>query len=80
MARIAAGLPEGVSFAHRTGSGYINSRGEVIAVNDGGYVLLPSGMGYSIAVLVKDFGGEPEEAEKVIAQISKAVYEFIAER
>ena len=80
MARIAAGLPEGVSFAHRTGSGYINSRGEVIAVNDGGYVLLPSGKGYSIAVLVKDFGGDQEEAEKIIAQISKAVYEFIAER
>lgn len=80
MARIAAGLPEGGSFAHRTGSGYINSRGEVIAVNDGGYVLLPSGKGYSIAVLVKDFGGDQEEAEKIIAQISKAVYEFIAER
>lgn len=80
MTRIAAGLPEGVSFAHRTGSGYINSRGEVIAVNDGGYVLLPSGKGYSIAVLVKDFGGEQEEAEKVIAQISKAVYEFIVAR
>lgn len=45
-----------------------------------GYVLLPSGKGYSIAVLVKDFGGDQEEAEKIIAQISKAVYEFIAER
>lgn len=77
--RIAAGLPksEGAVFAHRTGSGYTNSRGEVIAVNDGGYVRLPSGKGYSIAVLVKDFGGRQEDAEKIMAEISRAVYEFV---
>lgn len=82
MDRIAAGLPEsgGVVFAHRTGSGYTNSRGEVIAVNDGGYVRLPSGKGYSIAVLVKDFGGMQEDAEKIIAEISGAVYESIIKR
>lgn len=79
MSRLAAGLPEnsGVNFAHRTGSGYINSRGEVTAINDGGYVQLPSGMGYSIAVFVRDFAGKQEEAEKIIARISSAVYNAV---
>lgn len=73
--RIAAGLPEGVEFAHRTGSGYVNERGEVIAVNDGGYVTLPDGRSYAIAVLVKDFAGPQEDADAAIAEVSKAVYE-----
>ena len=76
--RIAAGLPEGVKFAHRTGSGYTNSRGEVSAVNDSGYVTLPSGRHYSIAVFVKNFGGTQEDAEKITAEISKTVYNFVA--
>lgn len=76
--RIAAGLPEGVEFAHRTGSGYVNERGEVIAVNDGGYVALPDGRSYAIAVLVKDFAGPQEDADAAIAEVSKAVYEALA--
>lgn len=76
--RIAAGLPEGVEFAHRTGSGYVNERGEVIAVNDGGYVTLPDGRSYAIAVLVKDFAGPQEDADAAIAEVSKAVYEALA--
>lgn len=76
--RIAAGLPEGVEFAHRTGSGYVNERGEVIAVNDGGYVTLPDGRSYAIAVLVKDFAGPQEDADAAIAEVSKDVYEVLA--
>lgn len=76
--RIAAGLPEGVEFAHRTGSGYVNERGEVIAVNDGGYVTLPDGRSYAIAVLVKDFAGPQEDADAAIAEVSRAVYEALA--
>lgn len=80
MARIAAGLPlnEGVRLAHRTGSGYTNSRGEVIAINDGGYVCLPSGMTYTIVVLVKDYAGTQEEAESIMADISRTVYDYLA--
>ena len=79
MSRIAAGLPDNgkVRFAHRTGSGYTNSRGEVVAVNDGGYVTLPDGNGYSIAVFIKDFGGSQEEAEKIIAMISATIYSHL---
>lgn len=79
MSRLAAPLvaEEGVTFSHRTGSGYVNERGEVIAVNDGGYVTLPSGKSYAIAVLVKDYAGPQEDAEAVMAAISKAVYDFV---
>ena len=80
MARIAAGLPSdtAVVFAHRTGSGYVNQRGEVTAVNDGGFVTLPSGHSYSLSVFVKDFNGCQEEAEKVIARISEAVFSHVS--
>ncbi len=69
--------PGKVRFAHRPGSGYTNSRGEVVAVNDGGYVALPDGNGYSIAVFIKDFGGSQEEAEKIIAMISATIYSHL---
>lgn len=79
-ARLQAGLPdkEGVKFAHRTGSGYVNERGEVVAVNDGGRVSLPDGRNYSVAVFVKDYAGPQEDAEAVIARISEAIYRHIA--
>lgn len=78
-ARLQAGLPdkEGVKFAHRTGSGYVNERGEVVAVNDGGRVSLPDGRSYSVAVFVKDYAGPQEDAEAVIARISEAIYRHI---
>lgn len=80
-ARLQAGLPdkEGVKFAHRTGSGYVNERGEVVAVNDGGRVSLPDGRNYSVAVFVKDYAGPQEDAEAVIARISEAIYRHITE-
>lgn len=80
-ARIQAGITgkNGVKFAHRTGSGYVNERGEVVAINDGGHVSLPDGRSYSVAVFVKDYAGPQEDAEAVIARISEAIYRHIAE-
>lgn len=77
--RIQAGIAgkNGVKFAHRTGSGYVNERGEVVAVNDGGQVTLPDGRSYSVAVFVKDYAGPQEDAEAVIARISEAIYRHI---
>lgn len=77
--RIAAGIPDdgNIYFAHRTGSGFTNSRGEIIAVNDGAYVRLPDGKGYAIVVFIRDFGGEQAAAESLIAELSAAVYDYI---
>lgn len=78
MERIAAGLPDsGISFAHRTGTGYTTPDGKITAINDGGYVRLPDGTGYSIAIFVKDFEGNQEIAERTISLISKTVYDTL---
>lgn len=75
--RISAPLAgkEGVRIAHKTGSGYINERGQLIAHNDAAYVMLPDGTSYSIAVFVKDFAGNEKEASQIISRISSAVYD-----
>ena len=63
-----------------TGSGYVNDRGQVIAVNDVGYVSLPDGRGYAIAVLVRDYGGPQSDADSVIAAISAEVYDYVSQQ
>ena len=71
---------DGVMIAHRTGSGYVNEYGEIIAINDGGYVGLPGGHGYSIAVFVRDYAGKQEDAEDAISEISRVVFDYISEK
>lgn len=61
-------------FAHKTGSGYRNKIGELIAHNDVGYFRLKDGRSYSLAVFIRDFDGSEDEASAVIANISKCVY------
>lgn len=68
---------DSVRIGHRTGSGYVNERGEVVAVNDVAYITLPSGRSYALAVLVKDYAGTQEGAEKQIAAVSSAVYTYL---
>lgn len=71
---------EGVTVAHKTGSGYINDRGELVAHNDVARVTLPDGTHYALAVFVKDFPGREPEASAIIARISEAVYSHIVSR
>ena len=65
--------------AHKTGSGYRDAQGLLVAHNDIGYVRLGDGRGYTIAVLVTSFEGTDEEASKIIAEISKIVYRSFAQ-
>lgn len=78
--RIAAPLldKEGVSIAHKTGSGYINEEGVLAAHNDVAYICLPNGTRYSLAVFVKDFKGNETQAAKAIAHVSAAVYSILS--
>lgn len=64
--------------AHKTGSGYRDVQGLLIAHNDIGYVQLGDGRGYSIAVLVTSFEGTEGDASKIIAEISKIAYNSFA--
>lgn len=59
---------------HKTGTGDCNSQGRIIGVNDAGYVFLPDGQGYSIAVFIADSGYGMAETEKIIADISGIVF------
>lgn len=68
----------GVSVAHKTGSGYVNERGELVAHNDVAYICLPNGVGYSLAVFVKDFKGSEAQASEPVARISGAVYSILS--
>ena len=78
--RIAAPLldMEGVSIAHKTGSGYINEEGVLAAHNDVAYICLPNGTRYSLAVFVKDFKGNETQAAEAIAHVSAAVYSILS--
>lgn len=63
-------------FAHKTGSGFRNAAGELIAHNDVGYFRLPDGRDYSLAVFIRDFSGSEKEASAIIAGISRCVYDY----
>lgn len=80
--RISAPLQDkaGVKVAHKTGSGYRNERGELVAHNDLAFITLPDGTSYSLAVFVKDFKGDEKEASEAIARISEFVYRMVSSR
>lgn len=80
--RISAPLvhEKGVVIAHKTGSGYTNGYGELIAHNDAAYIILPDGRHYSIVVFVKDFSGDEAKASELISRISALTYDFVMSR
>lgn len=78
--RIAAPLIgiDGVSIAHKTGSGYIDNE-VLMAHNDVAYITLPNGTKYSLAIFVRDFKGNENEASKAMAEISYYVYKILSD-
>uniref|UniRef100_UPI003FEF924D class A beta-lactamase, subclass A2 n=1 Tax=Phocaeicola dorei TaxID=357276 RepID=UPI003FEF924D len=79
--RITAPLleKEGITIAHKTGSGYTNENGELVAHNDVAFIRLPNNICYTLAVFVKDFKGNEAEASKIIAHISDTVYSLLSQ-
>lgn len=65
--------PDIILFGHKTGSGYRNAAGELMAHNDVGYFRRKDGHNYSLAVFICDFRGTEDEASKIIAKISRCV-------
>ena len=53
---------------HKTGTGDKNSDGRYIGINDIGFIDLPNGDRYLIAVLVKDSAEDYETTERIIAE------------
>lgn len=62
---------------HKTGTGSTLPDGGIMAVNDVGYVHLPGGQRYSIAVFIADAPFDAEQAERIIADISEIVLTHI---
>lgn len=62
---------------HKTGTSDRGADGRWTGINDVGFVLLPDGRLYTLAVFVADSGLSMEESEKLIADISAAVYEAL---
>ena len=63
---------------HKTGTSDQNERGEWIAINDAGFILLPNGRRYTIVALVKHSKLSFQETEKIIAGISTIVYKELS--
>jgi len=62
---------------HKTGTGFTLPDGRLMAVNDAGYVHLPNGHGYSIAVFIENSGYDIAQTEAIIAGISQIVFSNI---
>lgn len=74
--RLKGQLPKGTIVAHKTGSSGTNSEGLTAAVNDIGIVFLPKGKYFFISVFVTDSKENIETNEKIIADISKAAWDY----
>lgn len=69
----------GTVIGHKTGTGPINPHtGRIMAINDAGYVHLPQGTSYAIAVLVADTPYDMATNEAIIARISAYIRDAVA--
>lgn len=73
--KLRAGLPAGTTLGHKTGSSDRTAEGIRLADNDAGYVLLPDGRSYCIAVFVTDSREDDAANAAVAAEVSRAAYE-----
>lgn len=73
--RIKGLLPPGTSVAHKTGTSGTNDQKVTGAINDAGIITLPNGKKIAIAVFVANSTDSVQDSEKIIARISKAVYD-----
>lgn len=69
-------VSDSIFFAHKTGSGYRKSNGELVAFNDVAYIRFPDGRDYALAVLMRDFYGSESEAASLMAHISEVLYNY----
>ncbi|MBC3541197.1 class A beta-lactamase, subclass A2 [Rufibacter sediminis] len=75
--RLKGQLPEGTVVAHRPGSsGKNRTTGISAAVNDIGIVFLPNGEYFFISVFVTDSKEDLDTNERIIADISKAAWDY----
>ena len=77
--RLVAQLQENTIVAHKTGTSFTED-GLTAATNDAGIVTLPNGKHYAISVFVSDSKENEETNEKIIADISKVVFDYFSKK
>lgn len=77
--KIKALLPKGTVVAHKTGSSSRNADGLKAAENDIAIIQLPDGRYYSLAIFVANSMESSETNCRIIAEISKAVYNSLTD-
>lgn len=75
-----AGLPEGTELAHRTGISGTNENNLRAAMNDIGIFKLPNGNHVILSIYLKDITEEREITEKIIADITKATWNYYTKK
>lgn len=78
--RIKGKLPPKTEVAHRTGSSFTNDAGLTGAINDIGIVKLPNGNQFIISVFVHNTTENFKEGEGIIADISKATWDYYTKK
>lgn len=69
-------LPTGTPVGHKTGSSDRNASGLKAADNDMGFVILPNGKHFTIAVFIMDSMENDKTNAAIIARIAKAAYDY----
>lgn len=67
----------GAIIGHKTGTGDRLSDGRISAINDCGYVIMPDGRRYSIAVFIAGSGYSQADTAAIIADISGIVFDYV---
>jgi beta-lactamase class A len=75
-----AGLPEGTELAHRTGMSGTDENNLRVAMNDVGIIKLPNGKHLILSIYLKDITETRENTEKIIADITKATWNYYTEK
>lgn len=78
--KIVAQLLQGTVVAHKTGSSGKDDKGLTVAENDIGIITLPNGKHYAISVFVSDSLEKEETNTKMIADISKIVFDYFSKK
>lgn len=69
----------GAVIGHKTGTGDRNAHGQIIGLNDAGFVRLPDGRHYTIVVFIKDSEETADETAHIIAHLSRLVYDTLSQ-
>ena len=78
--KIVAQLPKGTWVAHKTGSSGKDEKGLTIAENDMGIITLSNGKQYALSVFVSDSIESEVKNTKMVADISKLVFDYFSKK